>query len=102
MNEPRIHFAINCASFSCPKLLNDAYTADKLENQLEEVTEGFINSERNKINKHQVELSKIFDWYKKDFTNKELISYINKYSEVQVADDAKIDFMEYDWRLNEQ
>jgi hypothetical protein len=102
MEEPRIHFAINCASFSCPKLLNEAYTSRKLEKQLEEVTAGFINSEKNNIKKDEVALSKIFDWYKKDFPNRDLISYINKYSEVQVADDAKINFMDYDWRLNEQ
>ncbi|MFD2832520.1 DUF547 domain-containing protein [Gramella sp. AN32] len=67
MNEPRIHFAINCASFSCPKLLNEAYAAAKLEAQLQKVTAGFINSDKNKISKNEVVLSKIFDWYKKDF-----------------------------------
>ncbi|SDS46421.1 Protein of unknown function, DUF547 [Christiangramia echinicola] len=102
MNEPRIHFAINCASFSCPKLLNEAYTVSELENQLEEVTKGFINSDKNNIDKNQVVLSKIFDWYKKDFPNGDLISYINKYSRVKVSDKVDVDFMDYDWRLNEQ
>ncbi|WP_339653443.1 DUF547 domain-containing protein [uncultured Salegentibacter sp.] len=102
MNEPRIHFAINCASFSCPKLLNEAYTASELKNQFEEVTKGFINSDKNSINKNQLELSKIFDWYKKDFPKGDLISYVNKYSKIKVNEDAEVDFMDYDWRLNEQ
>lgn len=102
MEEPRIHFAINCASYSCPKLLNEAYNAAKLEKQLQEVTAGFINSEKNDIRKDRVELSKIFDWYKKDFPNGDLISFIKEYSEVQIADNVKINYVDYDWRLNEQ
>jgi hypothetical protein len=49
MNEPRIHFAINCASFSCPKLLNETFTAGKINEQLERVTLNFINSEKNEL-----------------------------------------------------
>ncbi len=102
MNEQRIHFAINCASFSCPKLLNEAYTAVNLEKQLQKVTTGFINSEKNESSKDHLKISKIFDWYKKDFLNGDLITYINKYSNVKVDLDAKVSFMDYDWRLNEQ
>ena len=63
MNEPRIHFAINCASFSCPKLLNEAYTEDKLEKQLHRAANDFINDpSRNIISENKVELSEIFKW----------------------------------------
>ncbi len=104
MNEPRIHFAINCASFSCPKLLNEAFTASKMEEQLEEATSNFINDPtKNKITANSVELSKIFKWYKGDFTGKNtLIDYINKYSDKEISKDSEIDYLTYDWRLNEK
>jgi hypothetical protein len=104
MNEPRIHFAINCASFSCPKLLNEAFTASKIEEQLEEATSSFINdSFKNKITANSVELSKIFKWYKGDFTEKNsLIDYVNKYSDKEISKDSEIDYLTYDWRLNEK
>ena len=104
MNEPRIHFAINCASFSCPKLSNEAFTASKMEEQLEEATSGFINDPtKNKITANSVELSKIFKWYKGDFTGKNtLIDYINKYSDKEISKDSEIAYLTYDWRLNEK
>ncbi len=104
MNEPRIHFAINCASFSCPKLLNEALMAPKIEEQLEKATSGFINDPtKNKIIANSVELSKIFKWYKGDFTEKNsLIDYINKYSDKEISNDSEIDYLTYDWRLNEK
>ena len=69
MNEPRIHFAINCASFSCPKLLNKAFSASTMEEQLNRAAFDFINdSSKNKISSNTVAISKIFKWYKDDFT----------------------------------
>jgi hypothetical protein len=103
MDEPRIHFAINCASFSCPKLRNEAYKAIEMEAQLEKATIDFINdSSKNKISKDLVQLSKIFKWYKGDFNeNGSLIDYLNRYSHISLSDGAKITFLNYDWRLNE-
>ena len=104
MNEPRIHFAINCASFSCPKLLNQAFTSENTEELLEQATQDFINdSTRNIITEEKVQLSNIFKWYKKDFTeNGSLITYIKQYSGVNVAPNAKIKYLKYDWNLNEK
>ncbi|MDG5490251.1 DUF547 domain-containing protein [Psychroserpens sp. SPM9] len=104
MNEPRIHFAINCASYSCPKLLNTAYTADNVQELMERATKEFINnSEKNKLSATQLKLSEIFKWYKSDFTeNGSLIDYINQYAETKISADAKIDYIDYDWNLNEQ
>ncbi|MCG2462693.1 DUF547 domain-containing protein [Flavobacteriaceae bacterium F89] len=102
MNEPRIHFAINCASASCPKLLNEAYTSEKLDEQLEDATSGFINSDNNTISKDKLELSRIFKWYKDDFIKGELIQFIDPYTEVKIDPNAKIRYKEYDWSLNEQ
>ena len=102
MNEPRIHFAINCASISCPKLLNEAYTAAEIEEQLERVTREFINSDKNEISENSAKLSSIFDWYKKDFKEDgSVIDYINKYSETRIKPGAAISYKEYDWNLNE-
>ncbi|MDR5589198.1 DUF547 domain-containing protein [Christiangramia sp. SM2212] len=102
MNEPRIHFAINCASISCPKLLNEAYTADKIEEQLEKVTMEFVNSNKNEISANSAKLSSIFDWYKKDFKeNGTVIDYVNQYSKTKIKPGATISYKEYDWNLNE-
>lgn len=105
MNEPRIHFAINCASFSCPKLLRDAFTAAKIEEQLESATVEFINSNQNDISKNNPKLSKIFDFYTSDFKvngKTDLIGYINQYSTIKINPKAKYTFKDYDWSLNEQ
>ncbi|MDF4204586.1 DUF547 domain-containing protein [Maribacter sp. SA7] len=102
MNEPRIHFAINCASTSCPKLINEAYNPEKLEAQLEKATLGFINSNNNTINQENLELSRIFKWYKGDFKNGKLVEFINPYTELEIAAKAKIKYKEYDWSLNEK
>lgn len=105
MNEPRIHFAINCASISCPNLLNEAYTAAKINEQLDKAARGFINGNKNDINPAEPKLSSIFDWYQKDYKVKgeqNVIAYINQYSEVSIHKDATLLYMEYDWNLNEQ
>jgi hypothetical protein len=102
MNEPRIHFAINCASASCPKLLNEAFLPQKLDQQLEAVTLEFINSDKNTITTEKVELSRIFKWYKGDFNNGDLTGYINRYSTKKIDEKAKIGYQKYDWSINEQ
>jgi len=103
-NEPRIHFAIVCASISCPKLRNEAYTATSLDMQLEEQAIDFINdTDRNKTENSKIEISKIFKWFKGDFTeNGNLIEFLNKYSKTKIHPDAKISHLDYNWNLNEQ
>lgn len=102
-DDPRIHFAINCASVSCPKLLNEAYLPAKLDSQLERSAKEFINERsRNRITPGLAELSSVFDWYKTDFLAKgSLIDYINKFSETKIKPDAKVRYMFYNWNLNE-
>jgi hypothetical protein len=102
-DEPRIHFAINCASISCPPLLNEAFVADKLEAQLTKVTVAFINDPvRNKLGTQSVQLSSIFSWFTGDFTKEgTLIEFLNKYSKVKIAPNAKVSFLDYNWNLNE-
>ena len=109
--EPRIHFAINCASASCPKLAAHVYTAGELDQQLETVTRSFINDpSRNRFDRKNkvAHLSKIFDWFKKDF--KQHSGSVQKYVAQFVNDPAlakelgnneyRIKFLKYDWSLN--
>ena len=97
--EPRIHFAVNCAAKSCPPLLNKAWTADNLERNFEKQTKAFINnSQQNSLKANAVQLSKIFEWYKQDFGN--LTNFLNKYSDIQINANAKVSYKEYDWALN--
>lgn len=100
--EPRIHFAVNCAAKSCPKLLNEAFTSAKLETQLETATRKFINNRnKNKVSPDAITISKIFEWYAADFGGSaELVKYFNKYSSLKANSDANVTFMEYDWSLN--
>ena len=103
MNEPRIHFAINCASYSCPNLLNEAYTEKYLNNQLDAAAKSFINDKtKNNITANNIEISSIFDWFTSDFKKKgTLIDFLNKYSSVKINAKAKISYKEYNWNLNE-
>lgn len=101
--EPRIHFAVNCASISCPVLRPEAYVADKIESQLDEQASIFLNdSSRNKISKNEAMLSKIFSWFGGDFTEGQtLVEFVNKYANTKLAKDAKIKYLDYDWNLND-
>jgi hypothetical protein len=102
-NEPRIHFAVNCAAKSCPKLMNKAWTEDNLNSALTTQTKAFLaNTTENTIGVNKVKLSKIFEWYNADFIKSgSLISFIKKYSAASINDDAKVTYNEYNWDLNE-
>lgn len=103
MNEPRIHFAIVCASVSCPKLLNEAYIASKLDLQLTVATEEFLtDNSKNNISEENLKLSKIFKWFSEDFSqNGSLVDFLNQYSNIEISSNAKKSFMDYNWDLNE-
>ncbi len=103
MDEPRIHFAIVCASESCPKLQNKAFTANHLEEQLTNATQEFLSdTSKNELSKDRIKLSKIFKWFTKDFKqNGSLIDFLNQYSEVTISNNAKKSFKDYSWDLND-
>jgi hypothetical protein len=103
MDEPRIHFAIVCASVSCPKLLNEAFTEENLEEQLTKATKDFLNdNSKNSIAKNKLELSKIFKWFSLDFTKKgSIIDFLNLYSDLKISPKTNISFKDYNWNLNE-
>ena len=115
--DPRIHFAINCASFSCPPLKNKAYIPELLDKQLDESTRSFINDENNfRIDSEEgiVYLSSIFDWYDDDFLNwlnknkniqePHLLDFIKLYYDDQIIEgmySMEIEFIDYNWQLND-
>ena len=111
LQDPRIHFAIVCASKSCPKLRAQAYTAERLEQQLEEDARQFINDpQRNRFDPEQkaAHLSKIFDWFAADFKahSGSVQRYVARYvaeatvAEALAADAYEITYLRYDWNLN--
>jgi len=100
---PRIHFAIVCASISCPNLLNEAFTAGNIDAQLTTQARAFINDKtKNSMTQNEAQLSKIFSWFKSDFTKKTtLLEYVNQYSDTKASPEAKVSYLDYDWGLNE-
>lgn len=100
--DPRIHVGVNCASISCPKILNTAFTAENVDTTLEILMKEFINdSSRNKIGKKDVQISSIFDWFQKDFTkNGSVIDYLNNYANTKIKPETKISYLKYNWGLN--
>lgn len=109
--EPRIHFAINCASISCPPLRSEAYTGDAIDAQLQEqalmMNREFGGAQWD-AGTGMLRLSKIYDWYEGDFTRAgELKDYVARYVTVDVAEQLKkktkvdIVFLEYNWTLND-
>ena len=103
-NDPRIHVGINCASVSCPRLWNFAFTEDNIASSLDNLMKEFINdTTRNKISKKNVALSEIFNWFSKDFIkNGTIISYLNTYAAIKISEKASIKYLTYDWSLNKK
>lgn len=106
-HEPRIHFAIVCASLSCPLLSRDAYTAENLEAQLDRQARAFIGQRRNlTINGREITLSEIFKWYKEDF-GPDLLLYLRRYAAeadrraLEALQQPRIKYYDYDWSIND-
>jgi hypothetical protein len=118
-DEPRVHVAVVCASIGCPMLSRDAFTAENLEGQLEGGMKRFLSDRsRNRYNPQtrKLEISKIFDWYGKDFEKGHkgygsVKATMAKYADflADMPDDralvrgekADVAFLEYDWSLND-
>lgn len=117
--EPRIHFAVNCASIGCPMLREEAFVAGRLDAQLEEQTVRFLSDRsRNRYDARggKLEVSMIFDWYGKDFSRGwkgygSVEQFLAKYAE-RLADGpeaqkrvreqkAGVKYLDYDWALND-
>lgn len=120
-HDPRVHFALNCASGGCPRLPRYAFAAEQLDEQLDFEARKFVTEERNVFVDHShrtVRLSSIFDWYSEDFLTwygkqfprqeATMLRYIALYAspsqveDLKQADSYTIEFLPYDWRLNDQ
>ena len=102
--DARIHAAINCASYSCPALRDEAYTAEKLDKQLTDAMRKFVNDpSRNKVSAKKAEISEIFKWFRKDFTRDagSIRGFLNKYADKKLDANGTISHMDYNWKLNE-
>ncbi len=115
--DPRIHFAVNCASIGCPALATNAYTGANLDKQLDSALQSFLSDRsRNRLKGKTLEVSKIFDWYSEDFERnwrgyKTLPQFFIQHSAAlglnkQNIQDLKsgtikIEFLDYNWQLND-
>ena len=105
--DARVHFVLACAAKSCPPLASFAYQPDKLEQQLSARTTLALNDPswiKVMQSKKTVEVSKIFEWYKDDFTHggKSTLEWINTYRKEKIPASYKVGYYEYNWALNEQ
>jgi len=112
MNEPRIHFALVCASISCPELRNEAYEAGKIDEQLLDETKKFLNDkEKNHydLKNREAFISKLIDWFRVDFgdTDRNILLFISEYLPEEISTDIssnisywKIKYNNYNWNLN--
>jgi hypothetical protein len=118
-DDPRIHFAINCASIGCPMLREEAYVGDRIDHQLDDAMRRFLSDRtRNRYDasENRLKISKIFDWYGNDFAQGHhgftSVSQTLSVSAEVLADSAAdrerirsgqaaIEFLSYDWRLND-
>lgn len=106
-DDNRIHFALVCAAMSCPRLRNEAYVGSRLNAQLEDQANGFVNNpQKNQLTPpDQPKVSAIFNFYPGDFKKNGSTSVqelINRYATQKIKPDAQLGFLEYNWALNEQ
>ncbi|UPQ88358.1 DUF547 domain-containing protein [Vibrio sinaloensis] len=102
-NDPRTHYAVNCASLGCPNLQSQAFTAENTEQLLETAAKEFINSDKGVLVKaNSLRLSSIYDWFIADFGNQQqLVDHINHYRSEPITSVKDANY-EYDWDLNKQ
>lgn len=112
--DPRIHAALNCASVGCPRLPREAFVPQKLDAQLDEAMREFVEEDRNVAadpERKTVTLSKIFDWFEKDFLSYErargnpdprIVDYVNRYraSKPKLDRSFRVRYFDYDKRVN--
>ena len=114
-DEPRIHFAVNCAAIGCPALRDRAFTADQLDRQLDDSTRRFLRDRtRNYFDAESgvLQISSIFRWYREDFETAGTLSewlaeYANELADneqhrQQLKTGVPVKFLDYDWKLNER
>ncbi|WP_457577284.1 DUF547 domain-containing protein [Desulfomarina sp.] len=115
-NDPRIHFAVNCASIGCPALRPEAYNGRDLQRQLQEASEFFLSdSTRNRYTNNRLEVSSIFKWYREDFekgwkgisslgqffaNHGQLLGLDEQAADRAMKNELEITYLKYNWKLN--
>lgn len=102
-DDARLHFVLVCGAVGCPPLTNFAYVPSKLEQQLEQQTRLALNNDNFiRANGSTTALSKIFEWYAKDFGDSKanVLAFINRYRKEKITSDSQITYYTYDWNLN--
>lgn len=109
LNEPRAHFALNCMVKDCPRLPQQPFYPDTLDETLEQATYEFFSKKRHFYldnEKKRAYVSEILDFYTEDFVPsgkaKDLPQYINQYLKTPIPKGYKLRFIDYDWRINAQ
>jgi hypothetical protein len=107
MGDPRVHFALNCMVRGCPRLPREPFRADQVQMELEATAQYFLNEDRNvqvDADKQTVRFSEILKFYTEDFLKKapSLPAYANKYRDSKIPEAYKVDFIPYDWTLNQK
>ena len=108
-DEPRVHYAVNCASYGCPNLMAEALEAGTLDEQLDAGARAYINHARGvTIRKNgTLQVSTIYKWFDEDFggSKSKVVEHLLEYAEPALADqiraNPKITKYEYDWSLND-
>ena len=102
--DARIHFAINCAAISCPKLSSKAFTWLNVEKELDRLTKAFFETDNVKLVEKSAQLSKIFEWYADDFIqeSESVLNFVEKYSGMTFHPKVKVSYLDYNWKLNKQ
>lgn len=104
--DARIHFALACAAKSCPPLASFAFTPAQIDSQLDERAKLSLNNPgwlKLDHQKKSIGLSKIFQWYEKDFTSEgTVVEWINRFRKEKLSNSYSINYYEYDWSLNEK
>ena len=104
--DPRIHYAVNCASIGCPNLASEAYRADNLERLLEQGAAAYVNHPRGaQVTDGELLISSIYDWFKVDFggTDEGVLAHLAQYAQPELASQLEgFDSFDddYDWSLN--
>ena len=107
LGDERVHFALNCMSVSCPRLPRTPFRAETLNQQLDAEARRFFSEERNlqrDPGRKLLHVSSILEFYTKDFLARmpSLIAYTNLYSNEQILTDYRVEFIDYDWTVNDQ
>ena len=101
--DPRIHFAVNCASESCPPLRAEPFNEEHLNEQLDEQTRLFAASDRAArvdAKTGAIVYSELFKWYADDFDVKSPAEFLNRYRESKLPESVYVIWIDYDWSLN--